>query len=85
MFCLFQEVHDLLQDYENEDIIKELMLILKDKVLVKCNYKKIMTKCTKEMSVRLSVLEELGYKLTNRLYIGKEDNKHYKDYYVKKK
>ena len=76
---------DLKSKCEQSEIIKEVITLIKEKLISDCSYKKIITKSTKDMSVRTNALIDLGFKYSNRLLLGKEDNKLYKDYYVKKK
>ena len=44
----------------------------------------LLTKVNEFMVIRKEVLVEMGYKLSNRKLIGLEDNKEYKNYYIKK-
>ena len=76
---------DLLLEKENKDIIKEIFELVNDKVLTNVKYNKIATKATPIMIERQNALLELGYKLSNRILIGMDDNKEYKHYFIKNK
>lgn len=75
---------DLLLQYENKNVIKEILEMVENNLICNCSYSKIAIKSTDDMSERTSALIELNYKLSNRKLIGLEDNKEYKNYYVKK-
>ena len=76
---------DLLIEYEKNNVIKDIICLLNDQLLINCSYKKLITKATSNMKERVLTLNQLGFKLSNRILVGKEDNKPYKDYYVRKK
>ena len=65
-------------------MIKEILEMVENNLICNCSYSKIAIKSTDDMSERTSALIELNYKLSNRKLIGLEDNKEYKNYYVKK-
>ena len=76
---------DLLLEKENEETIEEIIKLIDEKVLCKANYNKAATKATPLMVERRNALLNLGYKLSNRIMIGLDDNKEYKHYFVKNK
>jgi hypothetical protein len=76
---------DLLLEKENEYIIKEILELLSEKILKNVKFKKIATKATPIMVERQKALLDLGYKLSNRILIGMDDNKEYKYYFTKNK
>lgn len=75
---------DLFKEYEKYQVISELLSFIYEKMLKKCSYSKIAVKATLEMEERVKALINNNFKLTNRILIGIEDNKSYKNYYVKK-
>lgn len=75
---------DLLLNYEKKEIIKDVYSLLYKKLLNKVEYSKIATKITPNMQERKEAFIEFGFKLSNRNFIGSEDNKIYKNYYVGK-
>ena len=54
------------------------------KQLSNCKFSKIAIKANDDMEERIGALNEMGFKLSNRKLIGLEDNKQYKNYYIKK-
>ncbi len=76
---------DLLLEKEKTEIIKDIFLLLENKILSKTKYSKIATKATSFMKERQRALIELGFKQSNRIMIGLDDNKEYKNYFIKKK
>jgi hypothetical protein len=76
---------DLLLEYENKNVIKEILEFVLAKQLINCNFSKIAIKANEDMEERLLALNEMGFKLSNRKLIGLEDNKQYKNYYIKNK
>jgi len=75
---------DLRSDFENSDVIKEILqLILKPTFsLFKCD--KIATKCISKATERKSALEALGFVASSEKLIGNDGTK-YSDYYILKK
>lgn len=76
---------DLLLKYEKEEFISEIITLCKKNILKNCKYRKIIIKCDPKMNERYNSLISLKFKQSKRLYIGAEDNKQYKNYYVLKK
>lgn len=75
---------DLLLEFEKKDLIKEILELVLSKQLSNCNYSKIAIKANDDMEERIGALNDMGFKLSNRKLIGLEDNKQYKNYYIKK-
>lgn len=76
---------DCLLEYESKEILKSIFNLLERGILKDISYTKIAIKASSYMFERKETLIELGFKLSNRILIGLEDNKAYKDYYVRKK
>lgn len=76
---------DLLISYEKKQIIKDILNIVENNIVSECIYSKLVIKATPFMVERKEALQELEFKLSNRIMIGMEDNKEYKHYYVKNK
>lgn len=76
---------DLISRYEIKDNLVEILVLLENKLRKTCKYSKIAIKAFDEQKERKEALIALNYKLSNRKMIGLEDNKEYKNYYVKRK